>query len=134
MIAIDTNILVRYFAQDHKEQSQAADILLERTLSADKPGFISLAVLLELNWVMLSAYGAKPEKIAHIINELLQTSVIRVERPSAVRAALGHARVQFSDALIHEVGVAFGCTKTVTFDRRLGQLNGVDVLETRSAP
>jgi predicted nucleic-acid-binding protein len=134
MIAIDTNILVRYFAQDHKEQSRAAGWLLENTLSADNPGFISVAVLLELDWVMQSAYGAKPEKVAHIIQALLQMSVIRVERPAAVRAALGHAGLQLSDALIHEVGVAFGCTKTVTFDRKFGQLNGVEVLEIPIVP
>jgi predicted nucleic-acid-binding protein len=134
VIAIDTNILVRYFAQDHKEQSHAAGILLEQTLSNDNPGFVSIAVLLELNWVMRSAYGATPEKIAYIIKALLQTPVIRVERPAAVRAALGHGKLQLSDALIHEVGIAFGCTKTVTFDRKFGQFNSVDLLESRIAP
>ena len=44
MIALDTNVLVRYFAQDDTRQSAAATRLIERTLGPAKRGFISLEI------------------------------------------------------------------------------------------
>ncbi len=48
MIGIDTNVLVRYIAQDHATQSARATRLLEQECSPATPGFIGLVVLLEL--------------------------------------------------------------------------------------
>jgi predicted nucleic-acid-binding protein len=50
MIGLDTNVLVRYLAQDDVQQSALATHLIEQKLSASLPGFISLVVLVELCW------------------------------------------------------------------------------------
>ncbi len=47
MIALDTNVLVRYLAQDDARQSAAATRLVEQTLSPADPGYVSLVTLLE---------------------------------------------------------------------------------------
>ncbi len=39
MIAIDTNVLVRYLAHDDAEQAEAARLLLE-AITSERPGFI----------------------------------------------------------------------------------------------
>lgn len=129
MIAVDTNVLVRYFAQDHPTQSRAAGRFLEKTLSPDQPGFISVAVLLELNWVLQSAYGSSSVQIREIVDGLLQLPTLVVEHSAAVRAALALTDQQFSDALIHQVGAEAACSHTVTFDRRFAQVSGVALLE-----
>ena len=51
MIGLDTNILVRYVAQDDPKQSPKATALIESLSDAD-PGFIGLVALVELVWVM----------------------------------------------------------------------------------
>ena len=58
MIGLDTNVLVRYMAQDDPKQSAIATRLIEKELSPGEPGFISLMVLAELCWVLKSLYSA----------------------------------------------------------------------------
>jgi len=42
MIGLDTNILVRYLAQDDPVQSAKAGELIEQQLTEDNPGFLSV--------------------------------------------------------------------------------------------
>ena len=63
MIALDTNIIVRYLAQDDARQSALASRLIEQRLSKAEPGFISLVALLETVWVMEELYGAELRSI-----------------------------------------------------------------------
>ena len=58
MIAIDTNIVVRFLTNDHPEQSLRARALLE-----GHEVFVALTVLLETEWVLRSAYRLAPERI-----------------------------------------------------------------------
>ncbi len=50
MIAVDTNVLVRYLVEDDPEQAQAARTLLY-SLSSELPGFVCREVIVELVWV-----------------------------------------------------------------------------------
>ena len=45
MIGLDTNVLVRYIAQDDKAQSARATALIEKECSASAPGYVGLVVL-----------------------------------------------------------------------------------------
>lgn len=54
MIALDTNVLVRYLAQDDREQARVATRFIEEHLTADDPGFVSTIVLCEIIWVLES--------------------------------------------------------------------------------
>lgn len=47
MIGLDTNVMVRYFAQDDAVQSKRATALME-SLSAEHPGYVSQVALVEL--------------------------------------------------------------------------------------
>ena len=52
LIGLDTNVLVRYLAQDDRVQAARAVRLVERELSQRQPGYISLVVLVETCWVL----------------------------------------------------------------------------------
>ena len=56
MIALDTNVLVRYLVRDDAEQAEAARALLE-SLTADRPGYVCREVAVECVWVLERAYG-----------------------------------------------------------------------------
>jgi predicted nucleic-acid-binding protein len=47
VIGLDTNILVGYLAQDDPVQSPKATELIERQLTEENPGFLSVVVMVE---------------------------------------------------------------------------------------
>lgn len=128
MIALDTNVLVRYLAQDDLRQAKAATRLIEERLTPRTPGFVSAVVVCEVIWVLEDCYDATRAKIVSIIETLLDSRTIVVDGASAVRAALAHEKIELADAIIHELGRARRCEKTVTFDRRFARLEGVELL------
>ncbi len=131
MIGLDTNVVVRYLAQDDPKQSAAATRLFERALTQDSPGFVSAIVLCEVAWVLAECYGADRARIRGALEGLLGAKQIAVEAPDAVRKALrawGESAADFADALIGEVASAHGAAKTVTFDRAAAKLPGFELL------
>lgn len=132
MIGLDTNVVVRYLAQDDPKQSAAASRLFERVLSPDSPGFLSAIVLCELAWVLAECYGADRARIRQAIEGLLAAKQVAVEAPDLVRKALrawGESGADFADALIGEIAAANSADKTVTFDRAAAKLPGFELLQ-----
>jgi predicted nucleic-acid-binding protein len=125
MIGLDTNVLVRYLTQDNPTQSPRATELIERRLTEDNPGFISIVAMAETVWVLGRTYGLSSVKIAEVIERLLQTSVLIVENEAEVFAAmtvLQEGNGSFADALIGELGDRAGCSVTLTFDQKASRL------------
>jgi predicted nucleic-acid-binding protein len=48
LIGLDTNVLVRYIAQDDPAQSARATAFVEKDCSTSSPGFITHVVLVEV--------------------------------------------------------------------------------------
>jgi predicted nucleic-acid-binding protein len=127
MIGLDTNVLVRYLAQDDPAQSRRATEIVERKLTADRPGFVSIVAMVETVWVLDRAYGLNILEIAAAIERLLQADLIVVENEQEVFAAmiaLKEGQGSFADALIVALGARTGCAHTVTFDRKALRLPG----------
>ncbi len=120
MIGLDTNVLVRYIAQDDKLQSARAEKLIERECSADNPGFISLVTLAELVWVSESCYDASKPEVVALLRRILGTKQLVVQEAETVWKALRLFEVgkaDFADFLVERIANAEGCASTVTFDR-----------------
>ena len=131
MIGLDTNVLVRYLTQDDPAQSPRATRLIERTLSQDNPGFVSIVAMVQTVWVLERAYGLSAREIAGAIERMLQASVLIVDSEQVVfeaMTALKDDRGSFADTLIGALGEAAGCAKTVTFDRKAARLAGFELL------
>ncbi|QMW23435.1 PIN domain-containing protein [Sandaracinobacteroides saxicola] len=125
MIAIDTNVLLRYIVQDDPAQAVVAAEVMEARLSPATPGFVGLVVLAELWCSLVNSYDVPKGRVRGIIVQLMATRDIRVEAPDVVRAALADEATDFADALVHHSGRAAGCAETVTFDRRFARQEGV---------
>ena len=122
MIALDTNVLVRFLVEDDLEQSKRAATLIERTVEADERLFISDIVVCELVWVLSGAYRFKREEIASTLGDLVRARHLRFDEPDAIARALGAFRAgagDFADYLIREQARATGCDRVATFDRVL---------------
>jgi predicted nucleic-acid-binding protein len=125
MIGLDTNVLVRYLVQDDPIQSPKATALIERTLTEQDPGFISIVVIAETAWVLDRVYGASEAEIATAIERTLQSDVLVVEHEREVFTAmvtLKDGSGSFADALIAALGARAGCARTLTFDRQAARL------------
>ncbi len=128
MIAIDANILVRYLVRDDPDQARRAKKLLQETLSADEPGLVTIATLVELGWVLGKAYKIPADEVRQIVSRLLDTPQIVFEQSAVVQRALALELSDLADAIIHEAGRESGCDKTLTFDRNFARIDGVELL------
>ena len=120
MIGVDTNVLVRYIAQDDAAQSARATRLLEQECGPATPGFIGLVVLLELVWVSESCYGASRTDIANILRRILSIRQLLVQDAETAWKALRlfeSSKADFADCLIERTATSAGCTVVMTFDK-----------------
>ncbi len=130
MIGLDTNILVRYLAQDDPIQSPLATEIIEFRLSQENRGFISIVAMVETVWVMDRAYGLADDEIAAALERILQADTLVVENEQQVFAAmiaLKEGGGSFADALIGALGVKAGCSRTLTFDKTALRLPGFEL-------
>jgi predicted nucleic-acid-binding protein len=113
VIGLDTNVLVRYLAQDDPVQSRKATELIERRLCDQNPGFVSVVAMTETVWVLDRAYGLSDEEIVEVIERMLQADVLIVESEQEVFAALTALEEglgSFADALIGALSAKAGCS------------------------
>jgi len=131
MIGLDTNVLVRYIAQDDPKQSARATAVIN-TLSNEEPGFITLVSLVELVWVMQGCYNATKPEIAAILEMLLRTQELVVENAETAIKALNifaGSKADFSDCLIERSANKAGCEYTVTFDGNAAKTSGMRLVD-----
>jgi predicted nucleic-acid-binding protein len=119
VIGLDTNVLLRFFAQDDAKQSPMADAIIA-SLTKDEPGWVGLATVLELCWVMGGKMQARKTAVCNALDRLLMFDTVIVEQAGAVAAAVRQfrtTRADFADCLIAASARAAGCSKTMTFDQ-----------------
>lgn len=121
MIALDTNVLVRYLVRDEPRQTAAATRLLESSCTAGSPGVVTLIVLCELVWVLDRGYGYRRGDIAAVLRRLLSAEDLQAERSELAWQALNlfeEGRADFADYLVGLCGREEKAEVTWTFDRR----------------
>ncbi len=132
MKSVDTNILVRYYAQDDAQQSPIA-----LRLFRDEPElFVTKTVLLEFFWVLTQAekFRFSPEQVMTVFEHLQGLPNVVIEDELSLRTAITGCRagLEFPDAL--HLAASAACSAFLTFDdrkfaRRAQPLNLVSVCE-----
>jgi len=128
MVGLDTNVLVRYLAQDDAVESARAVRLIERELTEREPGYISLVALVETYWVLKRLYGATSKELHDTVRDLLDVRQFSIERRLCVAnalARLGEGTGDLADAIVAELAFEAGCERVVTFDKRATKLGMV---------
>ncbi len=131
MIGLDTNVIVRYIMQDDPKQSAQATALIERLTEAS-PGFVSVVSIVELVWVLESAFSLARAQVVEALANLMSIDVFKIERVGVVAAALRSFRegnADFADCLIERSSANAGCEKTVTFDRAAAKTAGMVLIK-----
>lgn len=113
MLAIDTNVVIRYLTGDHPDQSPRARALIE-----NQPVFVPVTVALEVEWVLRSAYGYATPDIARAMRAFGGLPTVTVEEAALVAEALdrSEAGMDFADAL--HLAKSAHCDGFASFDRR----------------
>lgn len=123
MLGLDTNILVRFLAEDDDAQTQQAkSVMLNR---ANHPIYLSMLVLAEAFTVMTKVKKFPAASVLSSYRLLLRSPQIKVERPDMVSQAVADAEATgagLPDALIALQNAEADCTTTATFDRRATRL------------
>ena len=125
MIGLDTNVILRYLLQDDPDQARRVNRIVERQLSEENPGFISLVTMLEIVWVLRSLLKRSASEIASHLEGLLAADSLEIQNEQQVFEAvfaLKRGLGEFEDALIGAVNAWAGCSHTLTFDRRARRL------------
>jgi predicted nucleic acid-binding protein len=112
MLAIDTNLIVRYLVGDDPGQAARA-----RKLIDTNDVFVCTTVLLETEWVLRSVYGFSAARCAKALTDFAGLPRTTLEDPTAAARALGWMRqgLDLADAL--HLATAEGCDAFVSFDQ-----------------
>jgi predicted nucleic-acid-binding protein len=130
MIGLDTNIVVRFIMDDDPVQSRQVQHIIERKLTKLKPGFISLATILETASVLESVYKRSSRQVAEAIYRILQIETFIIQNEQEVYTAMIALQTgqDFADTLIAALGLWAGCDTTLTFDKKASRLHGFELI------
>lgn len=125
MLGVDTNILARFLVKDDESQFlQVMQLLLKLEDNGDQ-AFISILVLLELNWVLAYRYQIDRLDIIDRFLALLEMVIFDVENAQSLYEILIQARdntFDLSDLLIGCYYHNHGYKPIITFDRKASKI------------
>jgi len=122
VIGLDTNVLVRFLANDDATQSPVAAAIIEGAAERDEALFVSDVVLVEAAWVLSRVYQVPRGTLADILQRLADARHVSMRDADTVRraaAAFAAGKAEFADYFIGELARKAGCEHVVTFDRAL---------------
>jgi len=131
MIGLDTNVLVRYIMQDDVKQAARASKLIE-ALSPSSMGFITIISIVELCWVLESAFDLSRAQIVEVLQHLTAVEVFKIDRVSIVAAAVraySDGKAGLADYLIERLCAQAGCEQTMTFDKAAAKSAGMILID-----
>jgi predicted nucleic-acid-binding protein len=116
MLAVDTNIVVRFLVGDDPAQAAKA-----RKLIDNNDIFVCTTVLLETEWVLRSGYGLSTSKRAEVLAGFVGLPLVALEDPVAASKAIEWMEhgMDFADAL--HLAKADACKAFVSFDQDLAK-------------
>jgi predicted nucleic-acid-binding protein len=114
VLAVDTNVIVRYLTRDDTEQFAKASALISGEVV-----YVCTTVLLETEWVLRRAYRFSREQVIAALAAFAGLPRVMLEDPASTAKALDWTRrgMDFADAL--HLAKAQGCEAFVSLDQRL---------------
>jgi predicted nucleic-acid-binding protein len=119
VIALDTNILARFYCDDPQDpEAERQRPVARRVVLESSAVYVALSVVLELEWVMRGFYELEAESFCQAVEHLLGMPHVTVERWEAIKDAVDlHRRgLDFADALHWACSGA--CERFSSFDDR----------------
>lgn len=121
MIALDTNILVRYYVSQQDAEGMRQRSVVTDWIDRQAALFVPKTVMLEFEWVLRGVYDYGASEVRRAFVHLIALPNVVIEDREEVEAAIqAHERgMDFADAL-HQAS-AGQCTALATLDRGLAR-------------
>jgi predicted nucleic-acid-binding protein len=132
MIAVDTNILVRFLVRDDEKQAATARMYIKEAEVRRERLKIPLLVVLETIWVLESAYDKSRSEILDAIRDMRQMPVFDFEADRVIEGLLidgPQHKADLADIMIAYAAEAAGCEAGITFDKGAARLSFFSLLK-----
>jgi predicted nucleic-acid-binding protein len=119
VIALDTNVLVRFLVEDDAEQTARVRKLLQQAIDSSSSCYVSDIVMCEIVWVLERSYKLRRAEISQALGRVLRArhlAFTSFERLVRALEAYDDGRGDFADYLIREHAKTSGCQTVATFD------------------
>ncbi|MBI4828073.1 MAG: type II toxin-antitoxin system VapC family toxin [Nitrospinae bacterium] len=119
--AVDTSVIIRLLTGDDERKRRTAEALFKDAAAGSLTLYLPPVTILETVWVLEKAYRAPRAKVAQIVEALINSPGVRVERAPAWRAALRDyalRNVKFADAALAHWALEEGLDAVYTFDEK----------------
>lgn len=119
MLALDTNVLARYYVREEaRGDTLAQHETARRVIEGGGALFVPKTVLLELEWVLRGVYAQARDDVCRAFEHLLSLQNVECEDRASVERAVGNMRagLDFADALHH--ASSRSCSAFLTFDAK----------------
>ena len=130
MLGVDTNVLVRFLAEDDATQTPQAVALVLR--AANQPIFVAQVVAVEAFWVLTKIRKFPVPSVVETYRQLFSNASFEIENRRIMVQALDDcllAGCDFADAVIALVNARAGCATTATIDHDAQTLPGMTAVE-----
>ena len=131
MMALDTNVLVRFLVKDDDQQARLVYQLFKQTEVNQECLFVPLLVVLETIWVLQSCYGVPDDDIAKALSQLLLMPVLKFEGQPIIQGFITsshNAKCDLADLLIAHSAKMSNCQSIVTFDKKAARFEFFELL------
>ncbi len=131
MMAVDTNVIVRFLVCDDEKQAETVRRRLKQAENNRERLLIPLLVVLETIWVLESAYGKTRYEIVSSIRDMRHMPIFDFEADDVVEKLIADgddSRADLADILIAHAAQAAGCDRGVTFDKGAAKLPFFELL------
>ena len=134
MIGLETNALLRLLTEDDAAQASLVRKRLAGLDATPESVMLNNTVLVETIWTLRRLYNFERSELQNLLEQLLSASTFCFENREVVAQASAlfqSSAADFSDCLIVAQNSALGCEATVTFDKAMSSLPGVELLQAK---
>ena len=125
MIAVDTNVIVRFLVRDDEKQAGAVYRRLKQAEMQRERLFVPLVVVLETIWVLENAYNKSCPEVLDSIEDMRRMTVFEFEKDDVIGNLVSEGRdskADLADILIAHSAQSCGCDAGITFDKSAAKL------------
>ena len=131
MIGLDTNVVLRLLLNDDPEQRLHVVRAIQQTRRLAITVTITLAVVLEMEWVLRSIAKMTKPQVLSFFDLLLEAHDIEIDNEKVLEQALhlyANAACDFAECLFLAQYQRMGCQTMVTFDAKAARMAGVQLV------
>ena len=131
MIGLDTNVVLRLLLTDDLAQKTRATKFVQQAKRLDTRVIITLAVVLEMEWVLRSSARMNKGEVLNVFNLMLESYDIEIDNEKVLEQALHiyeNAASDFAECLFLSQYQRMGCSTMMTFDAKAACMAGVDLI------